>query len=174
MARNPVVFQNGTLVESAKVEVDDVIYDVQPAQYSGTTPLSAANLNLLQTRLYDYIDEVKSNVYIKDNFAVLTGTYTLPAGEGGTYAPDTSVDINYPEGFTVNNCVIVSAMNGKTSANIYGTNIDIGTAGPYAIGVDHFYFALLSNKIVLRKTGTNPTQNEQNYQYKLVLLKYTD
>lgn len=57
MARNPIVFQNGTLVSNAKVEVDGTVYDVTPAQYEGTTPLSANNLNQMQTNIYDYVDE---------------------------------------------------------------------------------------------------------------------
>lgn len=57
MARNPIVFQNGTLVSNAKVEVGGTVYDVTPAQYEGTTPLSANNLNQMQTNIYDYVDE---------------------------------------------------------------------------------------------------------------------
>lgn len=57
MTRNPVIFENGTLIQNAKVEIDGVIYDVQPAQFDGSTPLSANNLNRAQTNLYDYIDE---------------------------------------------------------------------------------------------------------------------
>jgi hypothetical protein len=57
MARNPVIFENGTLIQNAKVEIDGVIYDVQPAQFDGSTPLSANNLNRAQTNLYDYVDE---------------------------------------------------------------------------------------------------------------------
>ena len=57
MARNPIVFQNGTLVSNAKVEIGGTIYDVTPAEYEGTTPLSANNLNQLQTNIYDYVDD---------------------------------------------------------------------------------------------------------------------
>ena len=57
MERNPVIFSNGTLRQKAQVEIDGITYDVEPAQYDGTTPLSANNLNLLQTNLYDYVDE---------------------------------------------------------------------------------------------------------------------
>lgn len=62
MARNPVVFENGTLVQKATVEIDGNVYEVEPAQYEGTTPLSANNLNRLQNNLYDYIDEKKVEV----------------------------------------------------------------------------------------------------------------
>lgn len=41
-------FENGTLISKAKVEVGGTIYDVEPAQYEGTTPLSAQNLNQIQ------------------------------------------------------------------------------------------------------------------------------
>lgn len=57
MARNPVVFQNGTLIQKATVEIDGNVYEVEPAQYEGTTPLSANNLNRLQDNLYNYVDE---------------------------------------------------------------------------------------------------------------------
>ena len=74
MARNPVVFENGTLVQKANVEIDGAIYEVEPAQYEGNTPLSANNLNQLQENLYDYIDEKK--------FEVLHGT-TPPSNSVG-------------------------------------------------------------------------------------------
>lgn len=78
MARNPVTFSNGTLVQKAQVEIDGTTYDVEPAQYDGTTPLSANNLNLLQTRLYDYVDENNTNKQNK----VLHGT-TVPSSSLG-------------------------------------------------------------------------------------------
>lgn len=68
MARNPVTFSNGTLVQKAQVEIDGNIYEVEPAQYDGTTPLSASNLNLLQTRLYDYVDNEITNLNTVQTF----------------------------------------------------------------------------------------------------------
>ena len=44
-------FENGTLISKAKVEVGGTIYDVEPAQYEGTTPLSAQNLNQIQANV---------------------------------------------------------------------------------------------------------------------------
>lgn len=78
MARNPVIFSNGTLRKKAQVEIDGTTYEVEPAQYDGTTPLSANNLNLLQTNLYDYIDEENLNKQNK----VLHGT-TAPSNSLG-------------------------------------------------------------------------------------------
>ena len=41
-------WEDGTLVSKAKVEVSGQIYDVEPEQYTGTTPLSAANLKEME------------------------------------------------------------------------------------------------------------------------------
>ena len=83
MARNPVTFSNGTLVQKAQVEVDGTTYEVEPAQFSGTTPLSASNLNLLQTRLYDYVDEEISNLNTVQTFTeTVTYSGSSSAGQG--------------------------------------------------------------------------------------------
>lgn len=106
MARNPVVFQNGTLVSNAKVEVGGTIYDVTPAEYEGTTPLSANNLNQLQTNLYDYVDEekttsfttdgsgVKTNMKIDNNFVYVKRIFceTLPNNTSKTF--DLGIDLS--------------------------------------------------------------------------------
>lgn len=43
-----VGWQDGTLISKAKVEIDGTIYDVEPEQYSGQTPLSSANLKKME------------------------------------------------------------------------------------------------------------------------------
>lgn len=48
-------WQDGTLVSKAKVEIDGTIYEVEPEEYSGTTPLSASNLNAMQDGIYEDI-----------------------------------------------------------------------------------------------------------------------
>ena len=101
MARNPIVFSNGTLVSNAKVNVEGTIYDVEPAQYEGTTPLSASNLNQLQTNLYDYVDAMINVLYpvgsyyetSDDNFdpnVVWGGTWVLDSQGRVTVSQDTS------------------------------------------------------------------------------------
>ena len=57
---NKIPFQDGTKVSNAKVTIDGTDYNVTPAQYTGTTPLTAYNLNLLQDRIEDAIDEINS------------------------------------------------------------------------------------------------------------------
>lgn len=55
-------WENGTLVSKAKVEVSGQIYEVEPEQYSGTTPLTAENLNQMQDGIYEDIDKNKENI----------------------------------------------------------------------------------------------------------------
>lgn len=59
---NKINWQNGTLVSPAKVEIGGVIYDVTPEQYSGSTPLSAENLNQMQDNIEEAIPEVVDNL----------------------------------------------------------------------------------------------------------------
>ena len=69
------VWQDGTLVSKAKVEINGTIYEVDPEEYSGTTPLSATNLNAMVDQTYadlkKYIDD--KGVYSSDE--TLIGTY---------------------------------------------------------------------------------------------------
>jgi len=55
-------WQDGTLVSKAKVEIGGTIYEVDPEEYSGATPLSASNLNAMQDGIYEDIDENTENI----------------------------------------------------------------------------------------------------------------
>lgn len=59
MALEKFEWQNGTQIEPAKVEIGGQSYNVSDAQYEGETPLSAANLNLMQNTL---LGNVKDNL----------------------------------------------------------------------------------------------------------------
>lgn len=59
MALEKFTWQNGTQIEPAKVEIGGQSYNVSDAQYEGETPLSAANLNLMQDTL---LGNVKDNL----------------------------------------------------------------------------------------------------------------
>lgn len=56
------IWQDGTLVSKAKVEIGGTIYEVDPEEYSGTTPLSASNLNAMQDGIYEDIEEVDNKI----------------------------------------------------------------------------------------------------------------
>lgn len=71
MALDKFTWENGTQVEPAKVEVEGVSYDVVDAQYEGETPLSAANLNLMQDTLLSNVkDDLTDNTKIPSVKAV--------------------------------------------------------------------------------------------------------
>lgn len=55
MALKRIGWENGTLVESAKVLADGT---VQPAQYEGSTPLSAANLEKMEDNTEEFVNEL--------------------------------------------------------------------------------------------------------------------
>ena len=66
------VWQDGTLVSKAKVKIGGTIYEVDPEEYSGSTPLSASNLNAMVDQTYqdlkDYVD--KKQTYSTDEIVV--------------------------------------------------------------------------------------------------------
>lgn len=157
MARNPVTFSNGTLVQKAQVEIDGNIYEVEPAQYDGTTPLSASNLNLLQTRLYDYIDEQSEKI-------LLTGSIDMIDGNG-------SKSINYPTGLNRNNCFVLSVMLQKASEQdnpySYGIQPDLGG---YSMGAIYKAIAFRENDILFRIKNYT-TAGDGTFNYKILLIK---
>lgn len=51
-------WQNGTLISKAKVEINGIIYEVEPEEYSGSTPLSAENLIQMEDNTENAINEV--------------------------------------------------------------------------------------------------------------------
>ena len=51
-------FQNGILVAKAKVTINGTVYEVEPEEYEGETPLSAEILNEMQNNVEKAINEV--------------------------------------------------------------------------------------------------------------------
>jgi hypothetical protein len=51
-------WQNGTLIEKAKVTIDGTVYEVEPEEYDGQTPLSAENFIQMENNVEDAIDEM--------------------------------------------------------------------------------------------------------------------
>lgn len=58
---NKINFENGTLVEPAKVIINGVTYNVIPEEWSTNTPLSAEILNQLQSNVESAINDVTNN-----------------------------------------------------------------------------------------------------------------
>lgn len=78
-------WQDGTLVSKAKVEVGGTIYEVDPEEYSGATPLSASNLNAMQDGIYEDIEEVDNKI-LEIGKELWTGSFTT----GSIHVPNIS------------------------------------------------------------------------------------
>ena len=74
-------WQDGTLVSKAKVEVNGVIYDVEPEQYSGQTPLSSANLKKMEDNTEKAINEVDTELNNKITNLTTYSTEEVKTGE---------------------------------------------------------------------------------------------
>lgn len=82
---NKFNWENGTLVSKAKVQIGGEIYEVEPEEYSGNTPLSAENLNAMQEALLSNIvdsldgndaDKTPSIKAVNNKFANLEVNYS--------------------------------------------------------------------------------------------------
>jgi hypothetical protein len=127
MAKNPIIFQNGTLIQKASVEIEGVIHEVEPALYDGSTPLSANNLNQLQTNLYNYIDESVDNLEtkVKGNFVELTGSVAVASNQTNF------ISFTLPSGFTRDNSYVLafkwSSSNGSQNNQITPNQMSNGS-----------------------------------------------
>lgn len=114
-------------------------------------------LNQLEQELENVKDE--SNVVLKDNFAIITGTVRLSHGYGG-------ISVNYPNGFSMNNCVpisvgmdivgddIFSYFNQVTTDSILEVRLTVSSLFVYIVSVNDLGGNDLQKfKIVLMKTN---------------------
>lgn len=61
-----IPFEDGVKLKNATVTVNEQEYEVTPAQYSGTTPMSAFNLNKMQDNIESEINTTNSNLQSLD------------------------------------------------------------------------------------------------------------
>ena len=89
-----------------------------------------------------------SDVYVKGDFAIITGTITMPP------ADDSSVtgteDINYPTGFNASNCVVISVMSQRSDQSGYATTISASEPASSVRGNGQKLFFRKKSKIRLR------------------------
>lgn len=67
-------WQNGTLVSKAKVEIGGTIYEVDPEEYSGATPLSAENLIQMEDNTETGLNQLLSIMQGTTLYEDTTGT----------------------------------------------------------------------------------------------------
>ena len=65
----------------------------------------------------DYVETVKSDLILRNEFAMITEEVLMRQGEEFT-----ELKINYPEGFNFNNCVVIAKMYGDSYGLFIGNN----------------------------------------------------
>lgn len=117
-----VEFENGQLVKGAYVIIDGKEYPVHMPQYSGQTPLSAENMNKLQTDLENQINEDKTEILYEDNIGT-TGNITLSEiASNFSY-----LEIFYKNDNNRHQSIKVDNPNNKT-ISLLSTSLDSNTA----------------------------------------------
>ena len=138
-------------VEEKLTEINSDISDI-------TDDVSDINISL---------NTLNNNVYVKDDYAVLTGTITLSSGSA-------EITISYPSGFTYQNSVVLSfgtALSSSTDRINFGYGT---TAIYYSNGMIDRRITLTSSSITLAlHNNISEGVGNTTYSYKLVLLKYT-
>lgn len=76
---NKIPFIDGTKTQEAYVAMNGQNYPVTPAVWSGTTPLSAYNLNNMQDNIEEAINIQRASVTVNSTVNANTN-YTLPTG----------------------------------------------------------------------------------------------
>lgn len=109
-----------------------------------------------------------SNVIYHDEIAVVTGQITTPVADSDVLTGD--VDIDYPVGFTRDNCVIISLM-GQNAAGTQWSTITKDSSLGYMLGTSFLSATLSEDYIRIRKFKSDTTEPSQTTTVRAVLMK---
>ena len=109
-----------------------------------------------------------SNVIYHDEIAVVTGQITTPVADSDVLSGD--VDIDYPVGFTRDNCVIISLM-GQNAAGTQWSTITKDSPSGYMLGTSFLSATLSEDYIRIRKFKSDTTEPSQTTTVRAVLMK---
>jgi len=132
--------------------------------------INATNLNNIENGLEEAHNNF-ANYKLNGDFAIVTGTIECTNTENYT-----NKTIDYPTGFTKDNCVVVSFGSGGQSYNggyaglSYGFNYSTTTG--YLTGAQDRNVFLNSDNITIMYY--NPTPNQITYDYQIVLMKISE
>ena len=122
------VWQDGTLVSKAKVEIGGTIYEVDPEEYSGSTPLSASNLNAMVDSTYSDLKDYADNIiesgtgYVKYADGTMICYYTkdittsINITWGNLYLSSALTLDDFAQTFLATPCVQINVTGGNSSA----------------------------------------------------------
>lgn len=107
---NKINFENGTLIEPAKVIINGVTYNVVPEEWSTNTPLSAEILNQLQSNVESAINDVANN-----NGRINNNMFSLASG----------VELMENQSFFIGNMVFINLKLSSSITTDYKTYLTI-------------------------------------------------
>lgn len=109
-----------------------------------------------------------TKVIIKGDFAVITGSTTTTSD-----SLTATTKVNYPNGYSVNNCVVISIMGGRTVGGIdYPWTTSLGKdSSSYLLGCAELGVSLDSDGITVRRSKISNSEPVSTKKFKLVLMK---
>lgn len=121
---------------------------------------------------------IGSKVVYKDDYAVITGSMTLNAVETAGAYKSTSKNIDFPDGFNKDNCILISAGQNKLGLEDMGygygiTDLNYNKSLGTLIGAEPFCVLLGSNTDTtkIKIYGFNSYNGERTLNYRIVLMK---
>ena len=157
-----IPFVDGTKISNAKVTIDEQEYEVTPAQYTGTTPMSAFNLNKMQDNIEKAIPitntikvsatepSPKADVWIQHSVNMLKASVSSFSAYGvtGTNKEDGSILVS----------------GNATSANVYliglkKINKEYISSGDYTLSINNEE-VMSDVSVRLRKVSTSGSKTE--------------
>lgn len=104
-----------------------------------------------------------------NRYAILTGNLQLPEADSGNLTG--SIEIDYPEGFTKDNCCIVSLLShSATKTDYWSTQTNALDSLTIILG-NACCVTLKPEKIRIAANKVNDSQPTNTITYKLVLMK---
>ena len=167
---NAINYVNGTLTNKIN-EVSNTVGELSNLEYvelSGDDSNVISAINAVNRKLDGKIDDtnetitnLSGNVYTKDNYAILEGTFT-----GAFHTA------NYPSGFNRNNCIVLNCCltyNSENTMDQYISMFDVNSNN-----IKSIKFAYSQNDSGVYIANTYSATDGGNAKYKIVLLKYKD
>lgn len=121
----------------------------------------------------------KTEVYLKDDYAVVTGSMEYEEGKTSE-----QVTVDYPTGYTKDNCIIVSIMVQHSgvqyptwsTGSVMTTNSTVTGAVPCSVTLAESTIRVYFNNVYLRKLSEDPGEVRFNdlpdIDFRIVLLKF--
>lgn len=104
------------------------------------------------------------------DFALITTQVTTPEANNDALSASTNVD--YPDGFTKDTCIVVGLMGNNPEKNQYwSTFIESGSSLGYIGGVGGLRAILFDDHIVVQRTKSTTTEPSSTSNIKVVLMK---